>query len=445
MAKSSIVRQYTEKDKATDAYKDWIQAGKPKDSAPTPTGSYLARARHAHYKEVAKRFRKKVHAEKWLTETLAQMKAGTYGIAAADSKDSLNKLIDDYIVYSHTMKKQSLGNELEYIDYFRNQPFSLKPFSRISPTEIQEMVTRMINEPSKKGDSKPLAWSTIVRRLSTLTAVFAYGIKRDNLAIENPMKHVERPKADKNIKDDSGVRDRVFVDDEEQRFFDAAKCYGRDVFYPLCKFAVETAIRKAELVGMKKTAKIGGKHVIVREHDGLEWHMVKLKEKIASLPARITKTGVARDIPLSPTAISILEERLKLLGRKPEPDEKVFTITESGVKNAMKRTLKKAGMKDFRFHDLRHVSCTRWSKHMTIFELMKVTGHKDIRSVARYYSGDIQALAAQLADIEKGLADDKKSTNKQTVDCVCEQCGHVQPVDIDKIVNEKIMTLLQRL
>jgi len=458
MANSNIVRQYTAADKRTDEYAAWVKAEKPKGkwywpdapnkeekkrkSPPAPSGKYLARARHAHYKEVVQRFSKKSYAEKWLNETLAQMKSGKYGVAAVDSKDSLNKLIDDYISYSYTMKKQSLGNELEYIDYFRSQPFSLKPFTKIASSEIQEMVTRMIEEPSRRADGEPLAWSTIVRRLSTLTAVFAFGIKRDKLSIENPMKHVERPKADKSKKNDSGIRDRFFVDDEGLRFFEAAKRYGNGVLYPLCMFAVETAIRKAELVGMKKVAKIGGKLVVIREHDGLEWQMVKLKEKIVSLPARITKTGVSRDVPLSPAAISVLEERLQKVGYKPSPEEKVFAITGSGVKNAMNRTLKKAKMKDFRFHDLRHVSCTNWSKHMTVFELMKVTGHEDIRSVARYYSGDIQALALKLADIEKSLASDKAAVDKKNIDCVCEKCGHIQAVDVNKFVLEKIMEVL---
>jgi integrase len=40
---------------------------------------------------------------------------------------------------------------------------------------------------------------------------------------------------------------------------------------------------------------------------------------------------------------------------------------------------------DLHFHDLRHEATTRLAEKLTMHQLMKVTGHKSTRMLARYY------------------------------------------------------------
>jgi len=77
-------------------------------------------------------------------------------------------------------------------------------------------------------------------------------------------------------------------------------------------------------------------------------------------------------------------------------DGRVFPTTASAVKQAFVRTCKRAGIENFHFHDLRHEAATRLAEKLTMHELMKVTGHKDTRLLARYYHPRAEDLAKKL-------------------------------------------------
>ena len=51
---------------------------------------------------------------------------------------------------------------------------------------------------------------------------------------------------------------------------------------------------------------------------------------------------------------------------------------------------------DFHFHDLRHVATTRLADQLQMHALMKVTGHKSSKMVARYYHPKAEDLALML-------------------------------------------------
>lgn len=80
-------------------------------------------------------------------------------------------------------------------------------------------------------------------------------------------------------------------------------------------------------------------------------------------------------------------ELLQSLKRK---SEYVFPSPKTGrklydVKRSFRRAVRKAGIKDFRFHDLRHTAATRMADAgADAFTLMKILGHSDIRMTSRY-------------------------------------------------------------
>ncbi len=53
-------------------------------------------------------------------------------------------------------------------------------------------------------------------------------------------------------------------------------------------------------------------------------------------------------------------------------------------------------MVDLHFHDLRHEATTRLAEKLEMHELMKVTGHKTTRMLARYYHPRAADLAKKL-------------------------------------------------
>jgi integrase len=51
---------------------------------------------------------------------------------------------------------------------------------------------------------------------------------------------------------------------------------------------------------------------------------------------------------------------------------------------------------DLHFHDLRHEATSRLAEKLQLHELMKVTGHKGTRMLARYYHPRAEDLARKL-------------------------------------------------
>ncbi|ONJ17309.1 tyrosine-type recombinase/integrase [Burkholderia cenocepacia] len=54
-------------------------------------------------------------------------------------------------------------------------------------------------------------------------------------------------------------------------------------------------------------------------------------------------------------------------------------------------------MKDFRFHDLRHQAITNMAKKIpNVIELSRISGHSNLKMLARYYSTRPEELALKL-------------------------------------------------
>jgi len=157
----------------------------------------------------------------------------------------------------------------------------------------------------------------------------------------------------------------------------------------------------------------------------LQWENVDLKRRVAHLPA--TKNGDARDVPLSPRAVAVLQAvkdncenasdapkvapSCERLGNN---ETNVFKIRSDAVTRAFERAVARARklyleecreagrrpdgrfLTDLRFHDLRHEATSRLASIFPMHELTKITGHKDPRMLMRYYHPRAEDLAKRL-------------------------------------------------
>lgn len=61
------------------------------------------------------------------------------------------------------------------------------------------------------------------------------------------------------------------------------------------------------------------------------------------------------------------------------------------------RAVKRAGVENFRFHDLRHEATSRlFEKGLSQMEVSTITGHKDPRMLARYTHLQVSDVARKL-------------------------------------------------
>lgn len=123
----------------------------------------------------------------------------------------------------------------------------------------------------------------------------------------------------------------------------------------------------------------------------LRWARVDLERGRAWVVAEEAKAGQAIPVPLSPAAVQVVAEQR---GRHPEY---VFTykgqpITQVGTK-AWRGALERAGIKDFRWHDLRHTWASWHAQNGTPMNvLQELGGWRDSEMVQRYAHLDMEHL-----------------------------------------------------
>ena len=66
-------------------------------------------------------------------------------------------------------------------------------------------------------------------------------------------------------------------------------------------------------------------------------------------------------------------------------DATVLSTTESAIAQAWNRAVKRAGIVDLRFHDLRHEAISRFFEMgLSVPEVALISGHRDPRMLFRY-------------------------------------------------------------
>ena len=157
--------------------------------------------------------------------------------------------------------------------------------------------------------------------------------------------------------------DRWLTKDEEGRLFENSPEWLREII----SFALNTGLRQDELLS-------------------LEWNRVNLFRK--TILIQKTKNGKPKTLPLNKIALDVLNRRLKVKNIK---NDFVFfnkngkKINKHNLRLSFYRVMKKAEIKDFRWHDLRHTFATRLAQAgVDLYKISKLLGHKDIKMTQRY-------------------------------------------------------------
>lgn len=137
-----------------------------------------------------------------------------------------------------------------------------------------------------------------------------------------------------------------------------------------------------------------------REISGLEWNRVDLERHTAWLNQ--TNNGTPRGVPLNSDAVAVLEEQI---GKHPQY---CFTFRGKPIRWELTNTgwhkaLKRAGLADLRFHDLRHTWAS-WHRQAgtSCDELKDLGGWKSRQMVDRYAKYSTEHLALAASRIENG-------------------------------------------
>jgi len=245
--------------------------------------------------------------------------------------------------------------------------------------------------------------ATVVKRLNLLSGMLSHARAEWDVPLrENPAgaDAVKRPqgadrKRDRRLRPataaqlrDAAQRGEDPPPGEEERLLAAVAKSENAVDLPFVRFALAQATRRGEAMGVR-------------------WRDVDLDAKVFAVHGREgrgTKNAESREElgpemrPLMPEAIAVLRSVLPKEGR-PDPDALVFPIGDATAFSVrFGRMMKRAGLMDLTFHDLRHEATSRIARrYPNPLDLKRVTGHEDLKSLDRYYKLDLTELAERAA------------------------------------------------
>jgi len=146
---------------------------------------------------------------------------------------------------------------------------------------------------------------------------------------------------------------------------------------------------------------------------GLQWSWINRENKIIQIPSASTKTKKVISIPITDDINAIIMRNLGI------HELYVFTYAGKSFKQVMTETWKnilvKAGIKDFRWHDLRHTWASWHVMNGTsLSELMELAGWSSYSMVKRYahMNADHLRKAAGNISINEGFGEVLEFKNK---------------------------------
>lgn len=132
---------------------------------------------------------------------------------------------------------------------------------------------------------------------------------------------------------------------------------------------------------------------------GLAWEQVDLSRKLAWIHPDQAKARRAIAVPLNDSAMEVLR------AQKGKHPTHVFTYEGQPIKQVSTRAwyhaLARAGIKDFRWHDLRHVwACWHVQGGTPLFALQELAGWETEKMVRRYAHLSAEHVAAYAGNTE---------------------------------------------
>jgi integrase len=283
---------------------------------------------------------------------------------AERSAHTLSMVMEQYLLKAAPMLKscRTIGIRLEKIK--REHPYLCnKKIKHIDQSDLIKF---------RDSRLKLVKGATVKKELQNISSVFRYAKEEMLIIKHNPVADINKPK-------DSPPRQRR-VSDHEIDMVCAASGYRRGTTPTSSKqyaawcflFAIQTAMRAGEIIGMT-------------------WN--NFKGDHIHLPD--TKNGSKRNVPLSDTAIELIELMRGI--------HKTFIVPigSGSLDTTFRKVRDSSSLKgmDLHFHDSRHEAATRLAKILDFQDLAKVTGHTDLRILLKvYYNITASELATKMRE-----------------------------------------------
>lgn len=321
---------------------------------PGPAGRTVWQAQiiRTGYPRQYRTFDIKTEAVSWARQMEGEMDRGLFVSRREAESTTLSEALDRYS-REVTSRKKGVIQEMCRIEHWKAQSLAKRYLATIRSADIAKFRDERLEEVSP---------ATVRLELALISHLFTIARKEWGMTdLRNPVQDVKLPSKARS-------RERRLMPDEETRLLNAAQAYRE--MPEIITVAVETGMRRGEIMELR-------------------WTDVDLVRRVAYL--RETKSGEARDVPLSTRAMGVLRSLPRQI------DGRVFGLTRNFVSTGFARVCKVAGIEGLRFHDLRHEATSRlFEKGLNPMEVSTITGHKTLQMLKRYTHLRAEDLVALL-------------------------------------------------
>lgn len=350
---------------------------------------WRARVRKVGHKHLNKTFALKSDANDWKREVERKIKRGEIDdLDPETQRVTVKEAVASYRAkVLPTLARGGKGGANTYLTKIE-ATFGSLFVSALRPPAINQWAHDLA------GGEYRLGPASIIHHLNTFSGLIRHAqtVLGVHIPAGNPLRLVTKPAPPPS-------RDRVLRDGEFDLLIRAARDRGDgpgmaagSMLEPMIRLALETSMRKGELLALKRS-----------------W--IDARSRFIKLPADSTKNGDSRNVALSKEAFAILQ------GAPPHINGRVFGCwkDENSFNKPWQRLLRRgkklylddcqaAGVEpvfgvldDLHFHDLRHHATTElFSKGLNPFEVASMTGHKSMQMLKRYTHIDAAKLALKL-------------------------------------------------
>ena len=289
---------------------------------------------------IAKTFLIREDAQKWARSIEIEIDRGTFINTDFAQKTLFKEILQKYLT-DEAPKMRGADNQIIRVKKLMKHPIAMVNMAQLSPKHIADYRDERLRV------IKP---NTIIRELAVLSSIINHARREWGLNISNPVILIKKPSS-------TPGRNRILNNEELNRLLIELEKIS-PWYKPLTEFALETAMRRGELLT-------------------LLWTNINFDKSVAFLPH--TKNGDSRYVPLSNKAVRILRSLPR------DIEGRVFPLKEGTVSTLFLRATRRANVEDFHFHDLRHMAITRLASIFTNpLEVATISGHKSLSMLKRY-------------------------------------------------------------
>ena len=318
--------------------------------------SYRAKVRLKGHPSQSATFNRKTDAKRWIQDTESAIREGRHFKTSLAKRRTLNEAIERYKQEVLPRKPKSYAHQSRQLSWWSKEIGSYS-MADTTTSVISECRSKLLSEKTKSG--KPRAPATANRYIAALSHLLSIAHKEWEWISENPCVKLSK------LPEPRG-RVRFLEDDERESLLSACKVSSSTHLYPIVVLALSTGARQGEIMS-------------------LTWDQVDLN--IGRIVLHETKNDDRRVLPLTGHALDVLKDwscvrHLKsnlLFPNKRDPNKPI------DIRSPWYTALKRAGIEDFKFHDLRHSAASYLAMNgATLTEIADVLGHKTLQMVKRY-------------------------------------------------------------